>query len=440
MSDIRVVKALLSLEQTLRGLPPGERPLVVAEILDPQKLPVAGGAMSEPLELVASLAVLARLISQGIRHRRLMPLYLQLLTHRAGASLYVRGFPELAGLTPGALQARFARAVVLGFVRREGADLVAHLNPATDEHVGAEELVVLLAESYSDCEPDGGGAPETPAADLVTTPIEHTEPAPPRTQRVLILGWSTKIASILAELASCGAERFEVTMLSRQAIAERSSAMPRHDGLLHVHHLEDDFTSANVLASAEPASFDSIVFLASSGMPSSEEADARTVLGYALLRWILRDVAEPPEVLVELLDPANSRLFPAEDDLLLVSPRIVSHVLAHVALRRELHAVYEALFVAGGAEITTRSAAQYAAASGAPTFSELEARARARGETVLAVLPGSGRGDARLRLRPAGLERLASGDELVVLAGRGARAPRTGHHASRETEREPPRA
>jgi hypothetical protein len=64
-----------------------------------------------------------------------------------------------------------------------------------------------------------------------------------------------------------------------------------------------------------------------------------------------RDAAENarPNVLVELLDPGNVALFRRRRGEVIVSPVILSHMLAQVALRRELRAVFDELFGPGGA-------------------------------------------------------------------------------------------
>ena len=212
-------------------------------------------------------------------------------------------------------------------------------------------------------------------------------------------------------------ERFAVTSVSRLPAADRRQTLARcvfDPEQLQVEFVEDDYTVLDVLAGTEPAGFDSVLFLASDGMQSSEEADARTVLGYVLLRSLLEGLEDGPQILVELLDPLNSRLFEGGDDMLLVSPRILSRILAHVALRPELNPVYEALFIAGGVEITLRTAEDYGIAGETVTFEQLEDLAHGRGEVALGVL----RAGKDPLLNPAGdwTRTLKKRDELIVLA------------------------
>ena len=116
-------------------------------------------------------------------------------------------------------------------------------------------------------------------------------------------------------------------------------------------------------------------------------ADARTILGAVLLRSLLEGVPNPPETLVELVDPDNAHLFEKRRDVILVSPRVMSHLLAHVALRPELNPVFDELFGAGGAEITLRTPAELGL-EGTATFPAIQRAALAHGAVALGLLVG----------------------------------------------------
>ncbi len=455
LTDARVVKTLLTLRQVFAadlanraGEASGaaddeDGPNVVVEVFDPLKAPIARSAMPERLEVVASEAVISRLISQSVRHRRLARVFLEILSHRTGSSIYVREVPAARGSSPLSLQRALRGAVVIGVLRRNGqasspagggsahaaAGPIAILNPEPNLVLEEGDAIVFLASSYDACVPD---------MSLVTGLPDRGE-LPPRptpssaAHTILVLGWSYKIDSILVELGSSETEQFDVTILSKASAEERTTFLETagYDReRVEVRHVEGDYTTLAGLESVNPDTFDSFVFLASAWMHSSEEADARTILGYVLLRSTLRPRPQAPEILVELLDPANSTLFPESGDALLVSPRLTSHLLAHVALRPELNAVFEALFVAGGAEVTLRSASEYGVAGSEATFRDLQDRAYSRGEIALGVLlrskcdatsgavSRSGPRKVTLRLTPPSETswQFGEADEIVVLA------------------------
>ena len=102
----------------------------------------------------------------------------------------------------------------------------------------------------------------------------------------------------------------------------------------------------------------------------------------------------------------------------MISSMILSHVLAQVALRRELRVVLDELFTVGGAEIQFRAPEEYPLPASA-SFHVLEKTLAAEGEVALGVYRARAddRGH-RLQLNPPRGEylELQPGDRLVVLA------------------------
>ena len=163
------------------------------------------------------------------------------------------------------------------------------------------------------------------------------------------------------------------------------------------------------------------MLFASSWLESSEDADARTLLGYVLLKSILEGVEDGPEILVELLDPDNATLVTTTDDVLFVSPRVMSHLLAHVALRPELNAIFEELFRTGGTEIRLRRAEAYGFAGGMTRFSDVQRAARARGEVAIGIYLAANPPGQRMYVNPPRDRTWSLGerDEIVVLSDDG---------------------
>jgi ion channel POLLUX/CASTOR len=69
---------------------------------------------------------------------------------------------------------------------------------------------------------------------------------------------------------------------------------------------------------------------------SEHEADARTLVSYSLLNDMINGIAfdDRPRIVVELLDELNVALIDSEQCEYLLSPEILSHMVAQVALRR----------------------------------------------------------------------------------------------------------
>ena len=253
-------------------------------------------------------------------------------------------------------------------------------------------------------------------------------------RRVLVLGWNHRVPTLLKELAAYPEEAFAIDIVSQVSAAKREKRIKAEaisTEYLEIRQLEFDYTVPAYLESVDPAGYDNLVLLPSERLKSEAESDARTILGYLLLREMTQGSAKAPPVLVELHDPDNAALFENRRGEVIVSPLIVSRMLTRVALRRELRAVFDALFSSGGSDIVFRriadyDLAQYRGASGDPdpagrdySFADLQRAADAHGEIAIGVRrtgqetrPGGG-----VQINPGRDERLQlkRDDEIIVL-------------------------
>lgn len=420
-ADAATVKTLLSMGGH-RAADPTELPLVVAEIFDARKIPVARAAYPGRLELVASDAIISRLIAQNIRHRGLSHVYGELLTHGRGNQLYVREHARFVGASFGEVGEHFPRAILLGLARRKDDSFAPLLNPPADLVLQEGDRLAMLARRYPDTEPGGDGARRSPTAAVApAAPVTGVKAAEAR--RILLLGWSHRMPALLRELDSYPGTAFEVDILSAMPAADRIRLIERYEGdprRLRLTHHEGDYAAPSDLRRHDPAGYDNVVLVGNDWMESGEEADARTILGYMMLRAMLPPGTRPA-VLVELLDPQNLPLLRRAGDEVLISPIVLSHMLAQVTLRPELRAILEELFGPGGAEISFAAASDYAPPESEPAFAALEAEAAARGQIAIGIRRSGGRSErgGGVMLNPPREQRhqLAAGDELVVLGG-----------------------
>jgi ion channel POLLUX/CASTOR len=412
-ADTRTIKTLLSMANHPHVERASQLPLAVAEVFDSRRIDIARRAYGGPVEILGSEAIIGRLIAQNVRHRGLSHVYGELLTHGRGNEIYVRESDALVGGAFGDLACRFEDAVLLGFVRPEGDSFRPLLNPPRDTVLEAGDRVVLAARTYATTEPNQGRPGPRPAVRRLAGA------APGRPLRVLLLGWSHKVPALLREFDSYVEERFEIDIVSMVPIAARRSQLARYDvqtERLEVRHIEGDYAMSSVLRRVAVETFDSIVLLGSARFETGEESDARTVMGYLLLRDML-PAQGGPAVLIELLDPGNVPLFHSRRGEVIVTPVILSHMLAQVALRRELRAVFDELFGPAGAEIIFRPPADYDLYGAACEFRDIEARAAARGEIALGVRIAARRETGGIALNPPKQQRwtLQPGDEIVSL-------------------------
>lgn len=413
-SDVQTIKTLLTIEGD--AVSAGrEPPYVVAELQDARKLSVARSAYHGPLEVIASDAALSRLIAQNLRQPGLALFYAEVLTHSVGYEFYVRQFPAAAGRCFGELAAGFPNALLCGLVRAVDGLHQAQLCPDPSLTLLADDTLVLLADDYSQTEWRGATTP--PPAPVVSPKKAARAAQGPR--RVLVLGWNDRHPAMLSELAAHDEDRFEVDIVSVLPAAQREAAIKRYalgSKLAPNRQFETDFLVESELRALSPGDYDCILLASSDVLDSEVEADARTVVGYLVLRQILRGAPRRPQVLVELSDASNEKIVGETRDEILVGPLLLSHMLAQVALRRELRAVFEALFGAAGADVSFLSPERYGL-SGRRSFGQVAAAVAAAGDIALGLYrPGLGNGQ-RLQLNPdrSMTVPFAPEDRIVVL-------------------------
>jgi len=415
--DVETVKALLSIAAQARQYN-APLPYVVAEIQDLRKLPVIERAYPGAVEVVAGDATISRLMAQNILHPGLSEIYNELLTAGEGNELYVRGGETMVGMTLAEVAAQRPLAIVLGLLERQGEQWKVCLMAPTDIVIDKEDRVIMMARFYAETDPN----PKLPPLPVVQRGSPRIVAAAPehKPQRILVLGWNRRVPSLLAELSSYHNRAFQVDVISVVSAVERDQLTQRHLGKqvdLQAQHIEADYMVEAELRQLQPAAYDTVMLLSSDRLASGEEADARSMVGYLQLEDVLADQPRRPQLIMELSDPDNSHLLYNHGSEMLISPMILSHVLAQVALRRELRVVLDELFTVGGAEVQFRDPGDYTLPASVD-FQLLERTLAKQGEIALGIYRNQADAKGRhLMLNPPRRDYLdvKPGDRFVVL-------------------------
>jgi hypothetical protein len=415
-TDTRVIKTLM----TISKYDPAQRHMsgtpLVAEVFDTNRVHIARQAFPGDLEIIASNRFISRLIAQNVHHPGLSFVYAELLSHRYGNEVYLRTCPELAGMAFRDLIGVFDKAVVLGMVRSEGEAQVPLLNPPDTTRLQEDDRIVFIARSYETTLPVARKA-RAPAQALPDVPPLR-EAASGR-RRLLILGWSHKVVALLDEFHHYEREHLTIDIFSSVPVAERKAPAYPASGPCTVRQLEGDYTVYPELLALDPAAYDSVIFVASDWLDSSEESDARSILGYVLLRSLLENAPKRPQVVIELVDPGNARLFEHRSGEVIISPTVLSHILAHTALRKELSVVFDELFGSSGPEIRFRPAGDFGLDARTMSFREVQRHTAAHREIALGVRlhqPANDlKGGLQLNPPPTAQWTFAPDDRIVVL-------------------------
>ncbi|MEZ4380920.1 MAG: hypothetical protein R3A79_06205 [Nannocystaceae bacterium] len=409
-ADIQTIKTLLSIgKHPLLAEEGAAKPHLVVEIVNPRRADLAEEAYDGPLSVLCSDEVVSRLMAQNIRHPGLSSVYTEILSHGFRTELFTREQPSLVGLRFEELAARFPRAVVLGWLRDEDGHASPTLNPPPGSTVAAGDRLVLLAHDWESCQPTQSDA---------SPPVERGAPnmsgsAGSSARRILILGWSHVVPSLLQEIASYTTRPERIVTVSTKPAAERAEVTPAALAAC-AEHIEADYADPSDWERIPIDAADAVVLVGTGRVDTDEEADARTVVAFLQLRRRLQGAAAPPAILVELMQDDSASLLSGSAHEVLISPQLFAHMLAQIALRPELHAVFEELFTAGGAEITYRPAEHYGIELRTPTtFRAITAAALARGHVALGVAWADQ--DAQLNPPKDAPIQLAAGDQIVAL-------------------------
>jgi hypothetical protein len=232
-------------------------------------------------------------------------------------------------------------------------------------------------------------------------------------RRILLLGWSHVVPFLLQEIASYTTRPERIVTVSLTSAAERAASTPA--ALVgRTEHVEADYADPGDWERIPADTSDAVVLVGTGRVTSDEEADARTAVAFLQLRRHMQGAADETALLVELMQEDNASLLTGCDHEVLISPLLFAHMLAQVALRPDLHPVFEELFTAGGAEITYRPPQHYGVELGAPVaFRAIAEAVLARGHVALGVAWADR--DAELNPPRDAAVRLNAGDQLVVL-------------------------
>lgn len=423
-ADVETIKTLLSLSNNPKIKDKSQLPYVVAEIQDEKKLTVARRAYPGPLEIISGDSIISRLIAQNVRHVGLSDIYEGLLSRGNTSDLYIRDHSGIEGKTIGEIRHWFPKAVVMGVVRVVDSSFIPMLNIPDDSIIQDSDRIVLLANTYSDTDPDQRSAKKSELSKS-TAPVSKLKPRKASgkiKKTLLILGWNNRLPALISEFGSYEDREIKATMVSVLSANERKKIVNQHGGFtsnVDCTYVEADYMVEARLREIDPGLYDHIILLSSSILEDTQEADARTIVGRVLLEEILQGNDKRPQILIELANPDNSTLVGGSGTEMIVSPIIMSHLLAQVALRRELQSIYTELFTVGGAEIEFRNPVRYDIGQGNYTFEELANIAAGFGETALGVCKNKKNAELKnkLILNPPKHDHITitKHDELIVL-------------------------
>lgn len=320
--DAQLAKSVVTLA---RALDQSDRlPVVVASVADPLKLEVIRASYPQGrAELFATSQIIGRMLVRFVREPGLLRVMDEISSQQFGSEIYVHRVPELDGVAMRDIIWKYERAIVIGTVVGEGRSAKVRLVRTLDERVERGASLVMIAED--------GELPLSslgrPQVELVGEPLTATRDA---RRSLLLVGWNHQVAWMLRELEASHGETWRVLVASSVPVENRLEAL-RHAGIeltrTYVEHGTIDPTAPNELAKLPLLDYETLVVPASDRLESAEDADARSLLVYRLLRARLNQLTDVERrILVELRDPANTGLFDGVETEAVPTSLLVTHV------------------------------------------------------------------------------------------------------------------
>ncbi|HEY8589842.1 MAG TPA: hypothetical protein VIL55_09855 [Naasia sp.] len=340
---------------------------IVGELQEVANLEAARLVGRDEAYWVLANELISRITVQSCRQSGLSVVYTELLDF-GGDEIYFAAEPTLVGRTYFDTQLAFADSTVIGILSGERV----LLNPPGDTVYGQGDQLIFIAEDDSTIRVAQPGTPDPQR-------ISDHPPAGRGPERTLVLGYNSRLHTMLGELSEYVADGSLVTIVADMELPLLES-FPGMD----VEYRRGDTTSRAVLQALDPGSYDHIIVLAYKETLDVHRADAKTLI--TLLH--LRDMADRSEtdfaVVSEMLDDGNRELAEVtKADDFIVSEKLVSLMLSQLSENRKLTDLFAVLFSSEGSEIYLRDAAGYIAPGETVDFYTVLEAAQRRGETAI---------------------------------------------------------
>jgi voltage-gated potassium channel Kch len=401
-ADTYSIKTCLAIKSV--DNPPSSSTSIVGEIRDSSNLEAAELVSEGAVHWVLVEQIVNRLIVKTCRQNGLSSVFTELLDF-SGSEIYLSKHGKLKGLTYGEVSQMLEASVAVGVIREH--DVV--LNPRNDMVLSNSDTLIVVAEDGDHLQIGDKGHIEE---DFIVGNVPESNSV----ASTVILGSNSGINVLIAELDKDSTYGSQIVV-----VTQNIGAMNLETENIQLTIVEQDPTKRKVLEAVDVASFDHIIIVANRDLNDVQHADAKTLHTLLLVRS-LTSSNNHINIVSEILDDHNRKLAEtSRADDFIVSDKIVSHVIAQIAVNKHLSPVFNTLFAAGGKRISMVPVENYVRTGVPVTFDTVVASALRAGKSAIGYRletlknePGSMHG---VRLNPdrkATVE-FSKGDTLVVL-------------------------
>jgi hypothetical protein len=358
-SDARAIKTVLAI---IASVPDRHQINVVAEVFDPRNRDVVKDIDPARISVIDAQEILAKIMVQTSRTTGLAVVYSELLGF-AGSEMYFHNNPSWAGLTFGQVQFHFPDGVPIGVRQRSGA---LEMRPDIAYAMAADDEILIIAEDDSSI-----AFQKSPVIAPADIPLKRARIAP-RAERQLVLGWSSKAATIIGEYSDYVLQGSIIDVMMASPSPEVVETVNRLNGELEtiqVTLIDKDPLDVDELEAVKPFGYNNVIILPQTHGEDvdPEQVDAETLIVLLHLRKLQAKLRAQgyerfgTKIITEVLDSQNQELITrAGVDDFIISNRLVSMFLAQISEEPAVQTVYEDLFQEEGSEIYVKPAWLYA--------------------------------------------------------------------------------
>lgn len=354
-SDANVIKTCLAL---VASRPRELRLNIVAEIFADRNRKIVEGISEEEITTVDTNEILAKILVQTSRSVGLSVVYSEILSFD-GCEMYFHE-ADWGDIKFGNLAYRFPDGIPMGLKHGDGTLL---MNPPSDLQVKPDDAILILAEDDSTIDFQ---------AEPVATPRDFKLAGGRKktlVERNLIIGWTSKVDTILREYAEYVKPGSFIDIMLRAPEPDLAAKIEElNDELedIRIRLVTENPMSTEGLLAVDPSSYDNIIILSQGGADdNSERTDSETIVILLLLRKIMEsnpreEGRSPTKLITEILESENQSLVAhAGVNDFIISNRFISMLVAQISEDADIKPVYDDLFQEDGSEIYLKPAPLY---------------------------------------------------------------------------------
>lgn len=404
--DMNAIKTLLALRRIPGAL---ERNHAVVELQDEKRAAVIQQLGNGGVEIVSMRETLARIIVQTSRQSGLARVYRDLLDFD-GSELYIKGFPELAGLEFSKVGNILKGAIALGIRRRAADGFDVLINPKSDSILTEADELIVLADDDNSFSITADAQTHFQALQIPS----HDIPPPPK-ERILICGIRSDLDRLLDDFNEYVAPGSEILLMPGDTSAVKQLTKLKFPNM-KLSIIEGNPTDLDDIKAVLKDDFNSILHVANDKL-AIDETDAFVVISLLMMRDLIAKSGRTikPKMISEILNPRTKDLVSADEMTdFVVSSEITSMILAQVSEQRDLNKVYMDLFSPSGSEIYMKSIERYLDTGSPVLWPQVQSIAQSFNEIAI----GCYRNGSPPLIHPKADTPLVfkGGDKLIVLA------------------------